>query len=282
MGYSPRVAMCVYVCVYIYVCVCTCVCPKNPLRFGLLSLSVTRETEQSSLCSGLFSVVTCLLCSIYSVAMLNSVSQCSTLHLKLPSLLLPLRVLASSQELSGPFQTSRNPAALSSSASPPGPAPPPPGCTLLPPHCPASSPMSTSWPGSPAEVDLSFQPFPGNHKHTNQREVLENPGVAGAVVRGPCTHRAEELWPHQRDMMPGDTQARMSSGEPPLAPARYPEDTPASGASRGDSFLVWFRPPCWLMLKEACLSLIRSVEGLTPARLTASLPPGKRAIEILL
>ena len=74
----------------------------------------------------------------------------------------------------------------------------------------------------------------------------------------------------------------MVSGEPPLAPAQYPEDAPASGAGRGDSFLVWFLPPCWLMLKAACLSLIRSVEGLTPARLTASLSPGKRATEILL
>ena len=167
-------------------------------------------------------------------------------YCKLASFLLPLSVLVSSHELSGPSQSSRRPAALSGSASPPAPAPPLPGCTPsytpFPPHCPASPPVSTSQPGSPAEVDLSFQPssLETTNTQTKERSSQRPGGRWGGHVP-----------PEQRSCGPTSMPWRLEmltdgSGEPPPTPARHPEDAPASGACRGDSLVLWFLPLGWL------------------------------------
>ena len=89
--------------------------------------------------------------------------------------------------------------------------------------------------------------------------------------------RAEELWPHQHAVTPGNAHGWQWRATP--HPCTAPRRRAGLSAGRGDSLVLWFLPLgwaallCWLMLKAACLSLIGSVEGLTLARLTASLPP---------
>lgn len=123
--------------------------------------------------------------------------------------------------------------------------------------------------------------FPGNTQNTQNKErSLQRPGVGGVVVTGPCLHKAEELWPHRHSMMPGDAQGWSVESHP--LPRTVPRRHTGLRCRQRRLLLGVVSAPGWLMLKAACLSLIRSVAGLTPARLTASLSPGKRATEILL
>ena len=199
--------------------------------------------------------------------------------------LFALHWLSLSHELSGLSQSSRNPAALPSSA-PVLPFLPAPAPQLHAP--PPSQPSITSRVDQLALVSCGNGPFlptllPGNHKHTGQREVLAE---ARGEVRGRAP--AEEGKSGSTNMIPcpetlEDGQRKATLQEVSGRSAQV------SGVGLEESFSVWFLPPgwlprpqapllCWLMLKASCFSFIRSVEGLTPARQTAPLPLWKRAV----
>lgn len=91
-------------------------CPENPSAFGFFPFSSPQRPSRAP-CLLLFSAVTCLLCNIYSVDMSTPVSQCSILHLKLPSFPTSPVCWLSSHERFWPIPDLQNPAALSSSAS---------------------------------------------------------------------------------------------------------------------------------------------------------------------